>query len=34
MEAADGLTGLREFLNVHPDFVVAELIVRETPVGT
>ncbi len=32
IEAADGLTGLREFFNVHPDFVVADLSVREMPV--
>jgi two-component system KDP operon response regulator KdpE len=32
IEAADGLTGLREFFNVHPDFVVVDLGVREMPV--
>jgi two-component system KDP operon response regulator KdpE len=32
IEAADGLTGLREFFNVHPDFVAVGLSVRVMPV--
>jgi len=31
IEADDGLSGLREFFNVHPDIVVADLAVREMP---
>lgn len=31
VEAHDGLAGLREFFNVHPDFVVVDLGVREMP---
>src|SRR5689334_19664205 len=31
VEATDGLAGLREFFNVHPDFVVVDLRVREMP---
>ncbi len=31
VEAADGLTGLREFFNIHPDIVVVDLDVRELP---
>lgn len=32
VEAEDGLTGLREFFNVHPDVVVVDLEVREMAV--
>jgi two-component system, OmpR family, KDP operon response regulator KdpE len=32
VEANDGLSGLREFFNIHPDFVVVDLNVREMPV--
>jgi two-component system KDP operon response regulator KdpE len=32
VETSDGLSGLREFFNVHPDFVVVDLGVREMPV--
>jgi two-component system KDP operon response regulator KdpE len=32
VETTDGLAGLREFFNVHPDFVVVDLGVREMPV--
>lgn len=32
VEATDGLAGLRAFFNVHPDFVVVDLSVREMPV--
>jgi two-component system KDP operon response regulator KdpE len=30
-EAEDGISGLREFFNVHPDLVVVDLDVRELP---
>jgi two-component system KDP operon response regulator KdpE len=30
-EAEDGMSGLREFFNVHPDMVVVDLDVRELP---